>query len=372
MRSDEGRLAGLAHAAHRNLIWLLVGSYAAAALLPGPGLWLRGLGLGKGDVFGLPIDLGLPAILLALLLFNAGLGVTPSGLRGVLARFGLLAAGLAANLAVPTLFVLCAAWGMGLVWHNPHEVQCVLAGLALVAAMPVAGSSTAWSQNADGDLALSLGLVLGSTLLSPLTTPLVLSAAGLLATGDYAERLAALSGHGTPVFLGAFVLLPSLLGMLCRRAAGDGWPEKTPPAVKLTNVGALLVLCYCNAAVSLPEAVANPDPDFVAAMLLLAVGLCVAGFASGWGLARLLGADAGRRNALMFGLGMNNNGTGLVLAASALAAYPRVMQPIILYNLVQHLVAAFVASRLSGPTPGPAAEGPDQGVEPTGREAEAA
>jgi BASS family bile acid:Na+ symporter len=34
--------------------------------------------------------------------------------------------------------------------------------------------------------------------------------------------------------------------------------------------------------------------------------------------------------ALMYGLGMNNNGTGLVLASLALAAYPRVMVPIIL------------------------------------------
>jgi BASS family bile acid:Na+ symporter len=40
---------------------------------------------------------------------------------------------------------------------------------------------------------------------------------------------------------------------------------------------------------------------------------------------------------------MNNNGTGLVLASVALADHPRVMLPIILYNLVQHLVAGSVA-----------------------------
>lgn len=44
----------------------------------------------------------------------------------------------------------------------------------------------------------------------------------------------------------------------------------------------------------------------------------------------------------MFGLGMNNNGTGLVLGSLALANYPRVLLPIIFYNLVQHLVAAGV------------------------------
>jgi BASS family bile acid:Na+ symporter len=39
---------------------------------------------------------------------------------------------------------------------------------------------------------------------------------------------------------------------------------------------------------------------------------------------------------------MNNNGTGLVLASMTLADHPRVLLPIIFYNLVQHLVAGTV------------------------------
>jgi BASS family bile acid:Na+ symporter len=261
-----------------------------------------------------------------------------------------LLAGLIANLAVPLAFLLAVSWAMSLFWHNPHEVQCVLTGLALVAAMPVAGSSTAWSQNAHGDLALSLGLVVGSTLLSSLTTPLVLLAASQVAQGEYADRLASLAGQGTPLFLALCVLSPSFLGMLARWSLGEGRARILLPFIRLSNSCCLLVLCYCNAAVSLPEAVANPDADFVTAMLFVVAGLCLVGFASGWLVAQPLGATSGQRNALMFGLGMNNNGTGLVLAASALAAYPRVMQPIILYNLVQHLVAAAVASRITPPT----------------------
>ena len=44
----------------------------------------------------------------------------------------------------------------------------------------------------------------------------------------------------------------------------------------------------------------------------------------------------------MYGLGMNNNGTSLVLASLALASFPRIMVPIIFYNIVQHLVAGAV------------------------------
>ncbi len=48
----------------------------------------------------------------------------------------------------------------------------------------------------------------------------------------------------------------------------------------------------------------------------------------------------------MFGLGRNNNGTGLVLASIALGSQPLVMLPTIVYNLVQHLIAGGVDALL--------------------------
>ena len=59
-------------------------------------------------------------------------------------------------------------------------------------------------------------------------------------------------------------------------------------------------------------------------------------------IARLWGVDPGKQTSLMFGLGMNNNGTGLVLASLALADHPKVMIPIIFYNLVQQVFAGYV------------------------------
>ena len=91
---------------------------------------------------------------------------------------------------------------------------------------------------------------------------------------------------------------------------------------------------------------AEPDPDFLALTLAIVVCLCALAFAAGWLISRLLRATPSQRTALMFGLGMNNNGTGLVLASLSLADHPRVMLPIIFYNLVQHLMAGIV-DRLS-------------------------
>jgi BASS family bile acid:Na+ symporter len=105
----------------------------------------------------------------------------------------------------------------------------------------------------------------------------------------------------------------------------------------------LLVLIYANASVSLPQAVTYPDPDFLAATLGITTALCLLCFTSGWWVGYVMKADWARQTALKFGLGMNNNGTGLVLASVALAEHPRVMLPLIIYNLVQHLVAGGVA-----------------------------
>src|SRR4051794_28237342 len=120
-------------------------------------------------------------------------------------------------------------------WHNPEEVQQILVGLALVASMPIAGSSTAWSQNANGDLALSLGLVLLSTMLSPLTTPAALHAVGAMASGEYATRLHELAASGTGAFLAVCVALPSVLGVLGHGMLGQARVERAKPHLKLLN-----------------------------------------------------------------------------------------------------------------------------------------
>ena len=109
-----------------------------------------------------------------------------------------------------------------------------------------------------------------------------------------------------------------------------------------------MFLNYSNASASLPQAIARPDPDFLAATLGIVVGLCALMFAAGWALARLFRAGCDRRVALMFGLGMNNNGTGLVMASLALADHPRVLLPIIFYSLVQHLVAGAAVRIIRG------------------------
>src|SRR5437763_921057 len=142
MQDHNGPVAALAHFLHGHILAFLLVSYAAAALWPGPGLWARDVSFGEVALFGDRTRLTLPMLMLALLLVNAGLGCQSSRLRKLMRTWPVLLAGLAGNLLIPVAFIFAVSQGMR-AWHSPDEVQNILLGLALIASMPVAGSSTA-------------------------------------------------------------------------------------------------------------------------------------------------------------------------------------------------------------------------------------
>ncbi len=326
---------------HHHLLWFLIGAYVIAIVSPAFGLWIRKTSLGEIVLFQERAQVSLLLIMLAMLMFNAGLGLKIEHLRTVLQRKFALGAGLAANVAIPMAYIFAVTLVMRL-WYEPDEAQHILVGLALVAAMPIAGASTAWAQNTNGNLALSLGLVLFSTVLSPLVTPIALRVFGEMAAEEYEQVLHGLAAYGSGAFLGLWVVAPSLLGIAVRTLVPAGWMTVGMPYVKFANSITLLLLNYSNGSVSLPQAAADRDYDFLAVTLAITTGLCLLAFATGYGLSCLFNLERAERVSLMYGLGMNNNGTGLVLASLLLSSYPRIMVPIIFYNLVQHLVAGTV------------------------------
>jgi bile acid:Na+ symporter, BASS family len=346
MNGTQKSVAWVDKQVHSYFLWLLVACYLAASLLPTAGLWLRAQALGRISVFGDTTALSVPMLLLGLLLFNAGLGVRGPQLFQAFRRPAVLFVGIAANILYPFCLITLVVIALRL-WHNSDEAQTLLTGLAIVAAMPIAGSSTGWAQNANGNMALSLGMVLLSTLLSPFSTPAAIHLISFTVSGEYGEGMRQLTGHGTTGFLTLCVVIPSLLGMTVGWLSGEQHRQAIRPVVRIVNSVILLLLCYTNATACLPRVLADPDWDF----LLLSIGvvtcLSILGFGAGAAVARLLGTNRPEQASLMFGLGMNNNGTGLVMAAAAFTRTPMVLLPILGYNLVQHLVAGFVSAVLA-------------------------
>lgn len=343
---DKSIVSSCTHFIHANFLPLLVSSYIVACVLPQFGLWLRHVSLGSVTLPGLgQTNISLGLIMLSFLLFNAGLGIQTKELLGIKKKPFLLVVGFLANMLIPILLILGARGILGL-WHNPDELHNLLVGLALIIAMPIAGSAATWAQNANGNLSLSLGLVLLSTVLSPLTTPIVLHLFGFMTQGDYAEDLHEMAQQGTNAFLCLTVVFPSLLGIAVHYLVGEDGIKKLKPNLKFLNFIVLLLLNYSNASTSLPEAFAKPDWDFLAFIVLVTGLVCSTAFSAGWAVSKLFKSDEPDKASLMFGLGMNNNGTGLVLAATALADHPAVMLPMIFYTLIQQVVAAVVDRRI--------------------------
>src|SRR5437899_12421503 len=118
------RVAALGRGAHRHLLPLVVAAYALAAVAPAAGHWARRCAL--VEVGG--TDITAPMALLAVLLFNAGIGASAADLGAVARRPRAVLAGVAANLVVPLAFLAVLAAGLA-GWHDAVEAADLLAGL---------------------------------------------------------------------------------------------------------------------------------------------------------------------------------------------------------------------------------------------------
>jgi bile acid:Na+ symporter, BASS family len=324
--------------AHRHLIWCLVACYCLGALCPSAGIWIRECEIEMPVFDGMSPSL--LSVMLGLLLLNAGLGLDHEHLVHLRRNWRVLIVALVAGILLPLTYLLGLSWLLG--GFDTATRLPLLLGIAVIAAMPTAGSSAAWSQNADGNMAMSLGLVLFSTLLSPLVAYGVLqfltetmANQGGQATTKFASQMAA-------TFLTLWVIVPALVGMLIRRLLGQARAKKLKHHVKLVNLINLLLLNYSNASLALPSLIEKPDPSLLVTAILISLGLAIVSFGAAVPISRVFREQRPERASLFFGLGMRNNGAGLVLVATVIPEPEIVLLPIILYNLIQHLGAGIV------------------------------
>jgi BASS family bile acid:Na+ symporter len=286
------------------------------------------------------MQLTAPLLLLALMLFSAALLTDLSQIRAVLQRPLLLCIATVAVWLAPALLVVLAGYLVPLVTSD-QDATGVLVGLTLVATMPVANSSAGWTQNAAGNLALSLALVVLSISLCPLVTPQLLNALGMALTASERAYCEALVNRFSGEFFIIWVIIPTLAGFACRHLMTPARVARVRYAFILASAAALLVLNYINAAIALPY-LSDSGLTVIVITAALALSVCTVGLAAGWLIARLLRLPHDMRTALRYGLSMKHTGLALVLAESVLANQPIAILMIVLVTLAQHLCAAFV------------------------------
>ncbi|SHI56481.1 sodium-dependent transporter [Streptomyces sp. 3214.6] len=340
----------------RRLGRAVVLAYTAALLLPGPALWLRR----PHAVPAAHLTLHTAPLLLSLVLFSAGLQVPVRALGRLLRRPKALLAGLVLHLAIPLAVVPFVAF---LLRRTPDTDggSGLLTAMILVVAMPVAAGATVWTDKGDGDQPTMVGLVLASTLLSPLTTPLLLETLAPLLSGGYAHTLAVTGRSAERGFALTAVVLPCATGLLGALVLPTRWLGPLVRTVAPSAMAGSLVMTYVNAGGALGSVLTRPRPLLIAAALAVAALVCLLSFTLGRVAARALRLEAGVASSLTLACGMNNSTATAVLLTASLPGKPHLLLPVLAYGLLQKTAASRVVTRHGRPWFSPRWAGPDPG-----------
>jgi BASS family bile acid:Na+ symporter len=309
-------------------------AYLAAVLLPGPGQWLRHAHTPAGT----DIPLHTASLLLSLVLFSAGLQVPVRALGQLLRQPRALLAGLVLHLAAPLLIIPLVAY---LLRHSPDADggSGLVTAMILIVAMPVAAGATVWTGKGHGDQPTMVGLVLASTLISPITIPVTVGALAPLLSGGYADVLGTVGRAMNSGFAFTGVVLPCAAGVACRLALPTRLLEGALRWVVPVALAGSVVLTYVNASGALGAFLAHPRPLLLIAAPIVSAVVCALSFAVGRLAARVLRLDAPAASSLTLACGMNNSSAGAVLITTTLPDKPHLLLPVLAYGLLQKTAA---------------------------------
>lgn len=207
-------------------------------------------------------------------------------------------------------------------------------GLLLFALIPVGVNSVLWTVLHQGNVALTLSVVLLDTLLSPLLLPLSV----LLLTGVPIR----LETAGLMMSLLQMVVLPSLVGMMVNQLTKGvlfkKWHRKLIPVSKM---GLLTVMMINGSTVR--DDFTTVDLQWVGVMVSI-VFLAVSGYTMSWYLAKLLKLGEADTKAVVFSGGMRNISAGIVIAVAYFPA--AVAVPMVTGVFFQQMVCVTVAKWL--------------------------
>lgn len=322
----------------KRFFFLMFGAYILGAFLPTVGVTVMHFSIGTVTLAGNSAPVSPAMILLGILLVNAT--ITIGNFRAILfSSPKLLLAGMCANLFLPIVVLVPASFLLTCLGHD-ETLQYVLISLALISAVPVTGISTAYTLNADGDMPLSLGILLASTFLCPWLMPVSLHLIDFTAYGDYGCVMEKFKGGSTMLALLLAVVFPTIIGLTLRPLIGGMKVDAAKPLLKTFNSLTILLLAYICTSAALPRVVAAPEWGFLSWALLLIFILCLFDFLAGWWIAIFLGATRPKAFSMMFGVGMNNAVAALVLATPIFQDKPNYLIPLIFYGMLQQAVAS--------------------------------
>ena len=225
-----------------------------------------------------------------------------------------------------TIMPLCA-WGLAVLLHLDPDLAL---GVILVGCCPGGTASNVITYIAGGDVPLSVGMTIVSTLIAPLMTPFLV----YVLAGAWVE----VSFFAMVISVVKVILIPVLLGILIRSLFGKQI-QKISDVLPLISVVSIVMI--------ISGIVANNNEKIVSCgLLVLGVVMLHNLFGMGIGLvlANVFHVEYNKATAIAIEVAMQNSGLAVSLATANFAANPLATLPGAIFSVWHNISGSMFAS----------------------------
>lgn len=263
------------------------------------------------------------SVFLGIAMFGMGLTITANDFRVVFSRPKEVILGCVAQYTVMPF----VAWFLAVVFKLPADLAL---GVILVGCCPGGTASNVITYIAGGDVALSVGMTIISTLIAPVMTPALV----YLLAGAWVE----VSFMAMVISVVKVILVPVLLGILIKTFFGK-YIDKVSGVLPLISVVSIVMIIAGIVAV-------NADKILTCGLQVLGVVAVhnVLGMALGLGAAKAFKVEYSKATAISIEVGMQNSGLAVSLAAANFAANPLATLPGAIFSVWHNISGSIFAS----------------------------
>ncbi len=268
------------------------------------------------------------SVFLGVIMFGMGLTIRLEDFRAIFSRPKEVIIGAVAQYTIMPV----VAWVLCKVMNLPADLAL---GVILVGCCPGGTASNVITYIAGGDVALSVGMTIVSTLAAPVMTPFLV----YILAGAWVE----VSFWAMVLSVVKVILVPVLLGILLRTLAGDH-VDKVSDVMPLISVVAIVMIIGGIVAI-------NAEKILSCGVLVLGVvaihNFC--GMMLGLLAAKIFHVEYTRATAIAIEVGMQNSGLAVSLAAANFVANPLATLPGAIFSVWHNIAGSiFAGIRRSG------------------------
>ncbi|MGI6590397.1 MAG: bile acid:sodium symporter family protein [Eggerthellaceae bacterium] len=266
---------------------------------------------------------GYTSIFLGIIMFGMGLTISPNDFKVVFTHPKEVVLGAILQYTIMPM----AAWGLAVGLNLPTDIAL---GVILVGCCPGGTASNVITYIAKGDVPLSVGMTIVSTLLAPIATPaLVYWLAGAWVNVSFTAML---------ISVVQIVLIPVIAGILVNAFASKAVQKCTPilPCISVLAIALIVAGITAN----------NTEKIIESGALVLAVVMLhnAVGMGLGYAISRAFKLNYAKTTAVAIEVGMQNSGLAVSLAAANFAANPLATLPGAIFSIWHNIAGSIFAN----------------------------